>query len=123
MIKSFKIAFWVYLLAIVVVSVIPSAGITRVNINNSIYRVDYALHALAFFILPILAFLAASNKLGFSSKLWWFMIILSLLVAILTEFVQIYVPGRRFNPLDIYSNLLGLLIGVVTVKFYQVFKP
>ena len=30
-----------------------------------------------------------------------------------SEFVQFFIPGRTYNPIDFYSNIAGILIGIM----------
>jgi VanZ family protein len=97
----------------------PLLGLGSAKIMGTSFRADYLIHSLAFFILPVLAYRANGYK-G-RVNLWYLFIIISAVLAIGTEFLQLLVPGRVLNPLDTISNLVGLLIGVVAVLIYQHF--
>lgn len=116
----FRVLFSVYIVLIIWVSLNPSSGITRLDINESSYRVDYLLHAIAFLVLPIIAYFSSSDSK--TRKFWWTLITISVVIAIGTEFLQKFVPDRTFNPLDILSNISGLFIGVILVFLYQKIK-
>jgi len=116
----FRVLFSVYIVLILWVSLNPSSGITRLGINESSYRVDYFLHAIAFLVLPIIAYFSSSDNK--KRKFWWILIAISVVIAIGTEFLQNFVPDRTFNPLDILSNLSGLFIGIILVTLYQKIK-
>ncbi|MFP4556472.1 MAG: VanZ family protein [Bacteroidales bacterium] len=116
----FRVAFLIYIVLILWVSLNPSAGISKVDFNESTYRVDYFLHALAFLTLPILAFFASSTCK--TTKLWWVLIGVSTIIAIGTEYLQLVVPDRTFNPLDILSNVGGLIVGILVVVAYKFFQ-
>lgn len=88
-------------------------GITSVEVSSKPFRVDYILHGLAFFILPIIAYLANGER-G-RSYLWYAFITFSVILALSIEFIQQLVPGRVFNPLDILANFIGLALGFIVV--------
>ena len=91
-------------------------SIEAVDIQNHTIRLDYLLHALAFIVFPISAFIASGYNC--TSKQWFFHLTIATLLALGTEFVQIFVPNRTFNPFDIISNLLGLSIGIVAARIW-----
>jgi len=37
----------------------------------------------------------------------------SLLIATLDEYHQLWIPGRTFNPMDMYANFAGIITGVL----------
>jgi VanZ family protein len=112
----FKLFFWVYILLILVVSLTPSSGIETINMFDTSFRIDYSLHIIGFFILPILGFI--SNGYGNNLKFWGLFLAISLVLAIGTEVLQILVPGRKFNPLDVLSNFIGLISGIIFVLLF-----
>jgi VanZ family protein len=56
------------------------------------------------------------NLFLFSANSLTKFILLLLLLATVTELVQLWVPERAFNPVDWISNVAGLVIGVVIIK-------
>ena len=44
-------------------------------------------------------------------------IVVMVVLATVTEFVQLWVPERAFNLLDWVSNISGLMLGVLVIKF------
>jgi VanZ family protein len=94
-------------------------GSGSIKIEGTSFRVDYLVHSLAFFVLPVLGYWANGYK-G-RVKLWYLFIVISVVLAIGTEFLQMLVPGRVLNPFDTLSNLVGLLVGVASVQIYQQF--
>ncbi len=114
-----NILFWVYICLIFWVSLNPSGGLSNVSINDKIFRIDYLLHALVFMATPFLAFFAC-RKINAGYRIAYLYILFSTIVfaAIGTEFFQLYIPGRVFNPLDIISNLLGVLFGIALLLIY-----
>lgn len=112
----FRIAYAAYLLLILVVSIIPSAGVGSIEMNLFTLRIDYPLHALAFLPIPIFAFLG--NELNCTSFQWNLMLTLATILALGAEFIQLLVPSRTFNPFDLLCNLLGLSIGILIVRIW-----
>lgn len=112
----FRIILAVYSILIIAVSVSPSMGVGSVEINSIEFRSDYILHALAFVVVPIFAFVAS----GFSctSKQWFFYLTIATLLALGAEFIQILTPSRTFNPIDILSNLFGLSLGILISRLW-----
>jgi VanZ family protein len=43
-------------------------------------------------------------------------IIVTVLLATVTEIVQIWVPSRSFNVMDWVANVAGIMLGVVAIK-------
>jgi VanZ family protein len=43
---------------------------------------------------------------------------LVLLLATVTEVVQLWVPERAFNPMDWISNVAGICVGIIVIIFY-----
>jgi VanZ family protein len=117
---TYRIGFIVYVLALIGFYFCPSTGITSVEVNSNTYRVDYLLHGFAFFVLPIVAFLANGDRRR--PYLWWIFVGFSFILAIAIEFIQQLVPERAFNPKDTLSNIIGLLIGVAFVLAYRRYK-
>ena len=112
----FRIVLAVYSILIVAVSVTPSMGVGSVEVNNVELRADYILHALAFAILPIFAFIASGYSC--SSKQWFLYLTIATLLALGAEFIQILTPSRSFNPFDILSNLFGLSVGLLISRIW-----
>jgi len=100
----------VWLLAIIVVSSIPSIPTLKIHTAKVEIRLDYLIH---FFEYGILAFMAFLSFAGYEFKMNYRKFILISLglisFAILDEFHQKLIPGRSFNVKDIQSNILGIL--------------
>ncbi len=114
---AMRLLFVFYALLLVWVSVNPSMGLSKITINETTFRVDYPLHAIAFILFPIIGYFA--NGQNGSHRLWWAFNSVSLSLAIGTEYLQLLISQRTFNPYDILSNVLGLTIGIVLVKLYR----
>ncbi len=110
--------YWLWSAAIVAVSLIPSAGIGTAEFGNIEFRIDYPLHAIAFFPLPLSAWITCNYRSSSPSVCFAGMIAISIILAIGTEFMQIMVPGRSFNVMDIISNILGIILGLSLALAY-----
>lgn len=112
----FRLTYAIYLIAIIVVSVSPSAGVKNIETDFLTFRIDYLLHALAFIPIPILAFLCSG--LNCASNQWKVRLFLSTVLAFGAEFIQLLVPSRTFNPFDLLCNVLGLSVGILIVGIW-----
>ncbi len=106
---------WILLVALVVmwilmIQVVPRFlpfDFKRVDVVGVSIHSDYLIHVLLFFTLVLLVkFLHLKMKLSN-------LIFLMLLVAIIAEVIQIYIPQRTFNYFDLISNIFGVLLGFV----------
>ena len=96
--------------AIMIISLIPNGPKMKIEIKDSIYRLDYFLHFLVYFSLAILFILWKADKyFKVKSILIFYFLIGGFILAGLSEYAQTFVPGRTFNPYDFYSNISGVL--------------
>jgi len=116
----FYALYWFYVCLLVLVSINPKGGLQDVSIFDREFRVDYLLHGLAFMFLPILVIVATKKQMWSSKGL--FLLGISILLAVGTEFMQLLVSGRTFNPFDITSNLAGVAIGIFIASLYVKFN-
>jgi len=109
---------WAFLIAII--SVLPdSGGIIEQSVSE--FRWDYLEHFLGYFILGILYILWRSNR-DFKIniiELTLFLVIGSLFGWI-AEYIQIFIPGRTFNIIDLLYNLVGIITGTLLGYFLVV---
>ena len=104
----------VWAITIIVVSSTPNIPTLKIHMAKTDIRLDYLLHFMEYGALTLLSFLTFSGdefRIGFR-KIIIITVILSLF-AILDEYHQKLIPGRSFNYNDIFSNLTGILAGVV----------
>ena len=100
-----------YLLLLLVGALIPlGMGSAALNNNYTFHiRADYLLHALFYIPLPVVLHLSRSGRRGG----WLKVILVSVLVVVLFETVQMLVPYRAFNINDLIANGVGALIGLI----------
>ncbi len=115
----FKVFFWLWLLFILVISSVPNLPDLKLNIDESIIRIDYAIHFIEYFLLVSFFLIWRINK-NLNPTIT--IILLTLLIGMATgfadEFHQKIITGRTFNPIDMLSNFLGVIAGVATVTLY-----
>lgn len=105
---------WILLVAIAVIwilmiQVVPrflSFNFDRVKILNLTIHTDYLLHVFLFIAIVLIGnFLQLKVKIRV-------LLLLMITSAILAEVIQLYIPQRTFNYLDLIANILGVFIGV-----------
>jgi VanZ family protein len=108
--------FWVYTITIPILAVLPINGSnSRLNDTYLIsIRLDYILHVGIYFLWMILYKLAYNSKIATFRKIesLWF-VLLVVLFALLSEFVQSLIPYRSFNINDLVANLIGVFSGLL----------
>ena len=97
-----------------IISSIPDVPVnTRVETNALSFRLDYLLHFVAY---TVIAFLFGK---AYYPSLFGFVLLARF--ALLEEGHQLLIPGRTFNPVDLWFDLLGII--VVAVAFGIMKKP
>ncbi|MCJ7482508.1 MAG: VanZ family protein [Thermodesulfovibrionales bacterium] len=104
----------VYCSVILLISVVSLNGSTALNKSKTIgLRTDYLLHVLLF--IPWMV-LAKWRLKGINSNIYfWFALGVGIIFAGFSEVVQIFVPDRSFNVIDLLANSLGIVIGALIV--------
>ena len=114
--KHIKLLTWLYLLLLVLLSVLPiNSGVTLNNTYVVELRLDYLIHALVLFPLPVLLSLSMGSKSGF----WIWVISFSLLIVVFTEGIQMVLPYRTFNINDLLANGAGALLGLIPAFLFR----
>ena len=114
-----KWLFWGWLIIVVVFNVIPLGKETNRSLSgNKIYqfRLDYVVHSLTFLVF------AWIWVLGKIKNVCWFegnevlkfggIVFIS---ALGLELLQIIIPYRTFNPMDMIANLFGALLAMLFI--------
>ena len=111
-ITVFKYLFWIWLVLILTLSSIPDLPGPELKSRDSLFRLDYFIHLTEYFILvSLLLFWKGSRNYHVNNKFIIFTLIGGLLIATLDEYHQLLIPGRTFNPIDMYANYTGILFG------------
>lgn len=105
-----------YFAAIILGSVSPSLDTAALGLNYFQFRTDYILHVLAFLVIPVLSFIASG--MNCMSHQWKVLLLFGVILAFGAEFLQLLVPSRTFNPLDILANLFGLSFGIIIARIW-----
>ncbi len=110
----FKYLFWTWLILILTVSSIPDLPGLELTTKDMLFRLDYLIHWIEYFFLLTFFLLWKGGK-GYRISKPFVMLTLigSLLIATLDEYHQLWIPGRTFNPMDMYANFAGIITGVL----------
>ena len=116
---SWIFIFW--LVCLVVLSIIPNLTPESLQMKDeSLLRTDYIQHLLVFLILPVLYYLSDGqtfiDRFISSPRVILFA---GILFACFTEALQLAVPGRTFNPVDMLLNAMGVLAGAGLVWLWR----
>lgn len=113
-----RIFFFLYLLALVLVSIIP---IGSQELSNDLdpghtIRLDHLIHFMVF-VIPAWFMLLSHiiNFPVFSTRPLTYYIALCSIIALISELIQMLVPYRTFNPKDMLANFTGVALGSLIV--------
>ena len=107
--------FWFSLVAISWLSLLPGDELERSLHVRTLSSSGAFLHIAAYAVLALLARLAFDRQYRFA-------LFMLLFYSIVLEIIQIGVPNRSFNPMDIVSNLAGLVLAGVMILSWQRFR-
>ncbi|MCX6254736.1 MAG: VanZ family protein [Bacteroidia bacterium] len=103
-----------WVLAIIIVSSIPSVPVLKIHTAKAEIRLDYLMHFCEYGVLTFMAFLSfAGNEFKISYKKFILITICLIAFAILDEYHQKLIPGRSFNAKDIISNIAGIIATLI----------
>lgn len=113
-----KALYWAFALFLVGMNVIPLGKADSSLSSNkvSFLRLDYLVHAvimLGFAWVYLLAKCLGAHIFSTKEKLK--LILFIFLFALLLEPLQLLVPWRTFNPLDLYANLIGAALASIFI--------
>ena len=116
----FAILFFALLAILLVLTYYPDLPDMKVKVNDEWFRLDYIGH-LGFYAAIAAAFLTwqAGWRSKIHGKLLFFTILGGIILGIATEYSQLAIPGRSFNPFDMMYNCLGILVGVAGVVVFS----
>lgn len=92
-----------------VVSMNGSNALNKIKILG--LRSDYLLHVILFVPWMVLAKWRWKGIKG--KKIFWFALAGGIVFAGITEVVQVFVPDRSFNVIDLLVNSLGIVAGAL----------
>ena len=109
MIYSFRI---ILAISIVFISIL---AVQEIDVESSVNLNDQLLHFGCFLYLTIITWFSRIMHMEF----WLYVIVLA--YGILIEIVQIYIPYRSFEFLDIFADFAGILIASFFIKFAKIY--
>ena len=95
-----KIISSIYLVALIIVSLVPLSGV------QSPGNTDKIAHFVAYAVLGVLAYFTAGS---FRKRVYLFISVIAL--GIVLESVQYLIPGRSFSYYDMAANMAGAVFG------------
>ena len=105
------------LILVISVVFITILSIQEIEVQSSVNFSDKLLHFFCFLYLIIISWLSRIIY----KELWLYVIVLA--YGILIEIVQIYIPYRSFEFLDIFADFLGILAGSFFINFFKDLYP
>jgi len=111
------VLFILWALLLIIVSVYPYSD-KDIFEGESHFRWDYLEHLVAYLVLGGLYIIWRSNA-DFTIKTIELVFLFSVtcLFSILIEYVQVLIPGRSFNFIDMFYNAVGVLSGILITYF------
>lgn len=117
-------AFFGWAVIILVLSIIPTSGLIEESNDPDNFRWDYVEHFGVFVLFAVLFGLWRRGRLGCGVRGAGYRLrvagcwVPGAGYAVFTEVLQIWVDGRTFNPVDMYFNLGGFVVGLlISYKF------
>lgn len=108
-----KVANWLivgYIFALLLLSIVSFNGhYSPSSKQMGRIRADYILHTI--FFLPWMVLASIKWNPSNRSKLFWTILWIGFAFAAISELVQLLVPNKTFNPIDLVANGLGVLFG------------
>lgn len=96
-----------------------SGNLNKIKLGPETFqiRLDHLLHFFVYFLICIyyLFGILKDIKLFEKNSLSKF-VLLTLLLAVVTEVIQLWIPERTFNVYDLVANVVGLLIGLGLIE-------
>ena len=114
----FKVSFYAWLIALLILSYYPKLPTTKIEIGDEIIRLDYIGHLIFYAVLIVLFLLwKADSEFKTSKRIFIFSLLVGLIFASINEILQLFIPERTFNPLDMIYNCLGIILGALFTYF------
>ena len=119
--RLLRILFWIWFVIIIVLADIPNltTGRDRLHEWGFEIRLDYIAHFLLYFVFSFLFICwKVDEKFNINELLLLGFIIGGLVLGVVDEYHQKVVPGRTFNPVDMFYNVLGLVCGIIVTYVF-----
>ena len=108
----FRLLFRLWAVLIFILSIIPYQNKLTESTRERWIRADYVEHLILFFILSFLFVFWKREKINYFNSMFLLYLVFSLLFAVSMEFIQIFVPNRTFNVMDMLYNAAGIILGL-----------
>lgn len=119
----YRSVFWIGYFAVLITTFIPLAGeLNKIDIGPDAFhiRLDHLLHVLVYFLICMYYLIGARKGISlFEKNAFLKFVLLILVLATVTEVIQLWVPERAFNPVDWIANVAGMGIGVGVIMTVQ----
>jgi VanZ family protein len=114
--KLYRYIFWTGYFAVLITSLLPVTGTldkTRLGRGFCEIRLDHILHFFVYFLICMYYLFGQWDKLKlFNINSLIKFILLIIILAAVSEIVQLWVPERTFSPVDLLANIVGIIIGM-----------
>jgi VanZ family protein len=113
---------YVWLFLIFLISSVPYLPNPKIRATDFFeIRLDYVFHFGVYFILGFLVVMAKlSSELKLTATQLILILVLGSLFGSIDEVHQLIIPGRRYNPVDLFYNVTGLITGVVFTYYFLI---
>jgi VanZ family protein len=121
--KWISVGLVAYSAFLIGISVMPLTTGTSENLNEVYvlaFRLDYLLHVLIFAVWGVLSSIYAYRLANDRNKSLFFLFLVGLGLAVLTEYVQRFLPYRGYNVNDLVGNVVGVVVGFGVEKDEQI---
>jgi VanZ family protein len=92
-----------------------------INIVSFKFHSDQILHAVVYFLIYM--YFPVGQYLGlqlFNKNAFKKLLVVMLVLATVTEAIQLFVPSRAFNFFDWVANVIGIVIGLIVIKSVRI---
>jgi VanZ family protein len=121
--KIYRYIFWIGYISVLIATFLPVAGeLNKIRLGPDAFhiRLDHLLHFAVYFLICMYFLFGLRKGIAlFEKNSLLKFVLLILLLATVTEVVQLWVPERAFNPMDWVANVAGVVIGVGIIVMAQ----
>ena len=109
--------FWGWLIMVLILNVVPFGNETNRSLSSNKlfkFRLDYVVHSLTFLVFAwIWVFGKIKDVCWFESYEVLKFGGIVFVSAMVIELLQIFVPYRTFNPMDMIANIFGAILTIL----------
>lgn len=108
-------AFGIYWLGLFIATSVPSETLPSVNVSDKIQ------HLTAYYFLSLLGGLTIHLQVKFQAlkrKFYFSTILIFSIYGTIDEIHQLFIPGRFFDIADVAANLIGVILGALTLWLF-----